>query len=180
MATHTITLQHLTGPERNGSYLSINNTFVRCLLARIAFRTTAKLYKHKANSTCIPISPRKLIKKGHRVHLAEAAALHFVNQMTQIPVPRVYCAFVRETEGEGWIVMERVRGRTLDEVWESLGREELKDILKQLRGMVKDLRGLKPLEGGDNLGVSNCVGGSLQDPRFPRGGTRFGPCADVL
>jgi hypothetical protein len=54
--------------------LAINNTHIRRFQARIAFHTTAKIFKGKGR--CVPISMHKILKTGYSVHLTEARSTH--------------------------------------------------------------------------------------------------------
>ncbi|KAG5930447.1 hypothetical protein E4U53_002234 [Claviceps sorghi] len=149
------------------SALPINNTRFRRLLTLLAFRTTRFFYKR--DQSCYPLSSRHILKKGPRVDLTEAATMEFVASRTSIPVPCVYCSFVRK--GETYIVMERIRGKTFGEAsrWLTWAQREL--IFAQLREMVQELRSLQP--PGPVIG--SFFGGSLCDCRMSNKSTRFGP-----
>lgn len=79
--------------HENTEDLAIPNTFIRRLLALVALKTTARLYARQG--VCVPISKKKIIKTGSYVHLIEVATMKVVAENTSIPVPKVYCSFVR-------------------------------------------------------------------------------------
>ncbi|KAL2760290.1 hypothetical protein ACRALDRAFT_1078932 [Sodiomyces alcalophilus JCM 7366] len=149
-------------------HLAVNNTFARRWLTLLALRTTARFYK--ADSVCIPISRNLIVKRGPFVHLTEAATMQFVASNTSIPVPRVYCAFVHNNMA--YIVMERIKGKSIALAWKSLSEADMKSILAQLRTIFRELRDLRPPPG---TGVQSCAGGSMTDARIPHARPRFGP-----
>ncbi|EGX93679.1 Protein kinase-like domain [Cordyceps militaris CM01] len=93
----------------------------------------------------------------------------FIAARTKIPVPRVHCSFTRRNVT--YIVMERMRGKTLADAWPSLSDADVERILLQLRGMLDELRAV-PAPG---TAIQSCIGGSLRDSRIPRPEPRFGP-----
>lgn len=156
-------VQH-TGSED----LAINNTYLRRLFGRLAFRTTAKFFNR--DGPCVPISKHKILKKGYSVHLTEAVTINYVAKHTSIPVPKIYCSFLHKNRA--YIIMERIQGDNLAAVWPNLSKESLQNIFSQLKNIIQELRALKP---PPNTGVESCVGGSLYDSRLPHGTPRFGP-----
>jgi serine/threonine protein kinase len=149
-------------------HLTINNTFIRRFLTRLALHTTAKFYSR--DGLCVPISKHKIVKTGRRVHLTEGTTIKYLAEKTTIPVPKVYCSFLHRNRA--YIVMERIQGEELPKAWKSMSEESLKGVFSHLRKIIQELRALTPLPG---TGVESCVGGSLYDSRIPRGNPRFGP-----
>lgn len=122
----------------------------------------------------MPLSRSIIVKTAFRGDLAEANTMQFVASKTNIPVPRVHCAFVHK--GQSYIVMERIRGTTLAWAMADLSDQELDKILLQLRDIILELRSL-PAPGGS---IANCMGGSLRDSRITRPEPRFGPFPSTL
>ncbi|MCJ1258069.1 hypothetical protein MMC24_005899 [Lignoscripta atroalba] len=100
--------------------------------------------------------------------------MKFIAKNTSIPVPKVYCSFVRKNRA--YIVMERIRGDEIPTAWKKLSEESRQKVFDQLKYMVQEMRSLKPLPG---TGVESCVGGSLRDSRISRSSPRFGPFKTV-
>ncbi|KID84944.1 protein kinase subdomain-containing protein [Metarhizium guizhouense ARSEF 977] len=151
--------------------LPINNTAARRHLTLLALKVTARFYKW--DGPCVPLSRRIMVKTDESIGLTEAATMAFIAARTSIPVPRVHCSFVHKNKT--YIVMERIRGKTLAAAWPTLSEPELDDILTQLRDMLKELRAL-PAPG---VAVESCVGASLHDFRIPWSETRFGPFPSI-
>jgi tRNA A-37 threonylcarbamoyl transferase component Bud32 len=155
--------------QHNGTeHLAINNTFVNQFLTLLALKTTAKFYKRDGH--CIRISKHRIIKSGFFVHLTEAATMKFVAEHTSIPVPKVYCSFVRENRA--FIVMQRIPGEHIPSAWGKLSEESKQKIFDRLRELIRELRSLRAPDG---TGVKSCVGGSLCGARIVRPQPRFGP-----
>lgn len=73
------------------SHLAINNTFLRRTLIQLALHTTAKFCSREG--LCIPISKKKILKRGRQIHLTEGATMKYLAEHTTIPVPKVYYSF---------------------------------------------------------------------------------------
>jgi len=95
--------------------------------------------------------------------------MQFIAQKTQISVPKVYCAFKRKNKA--YIVMEKMRGDMLCNVWGNLSEDSQDRILTHLRLLIHDMRQLQPT----TTHVSNIDGGPLWDGRIPGPGFYVGP-----
>ncbi|KAI0855419.1 kinase-like protein [Xylaria cubensis] len=154
------------------THIAINNTLFRRCFTLLALKTIARFRSYKG--PCMAISKHLIVKTGPFVHLTEAATMAFVAAKTSIPVPRVYCSFVYRNRA--FIMMERVQGRPLAEVWNSLSDTEQEHVLWQLRDMVQELRAIPP---PSNARIESCVSGSLRDRRIPKSWPGFGPFKTV-
>lgn len=99
--------------------------------------------------------------------------MRFVSKHTNIPVPKVHCAF--DEKGQTYILMERIEGDTLARAWSQRSDESRTRILHQLKAMVEELRGIAAPPG---VGVSNIDGGPIFDHRLPRKSS-WGPFATI-
>jgi aminoglycoside phosphotransferase len=160
-----------TKVQRPGD-LAIKDTAMRRCFTLLAMKTMARFYR--CDGPCVPISPCVIVKKGRSIDLTEAATMTFIAAQTNIPVPRVYCSFVRKRST--YIVMQRIRGKTLAAAWPGLSDVEREHVLMQLRNIIQELRALP----AQNFAIQSCVGGSLRDSRIPRSKPRFGPFPSIL
>jgi aminoglycoside phosphotransferase (APT) family kinase protein len=87
--------------------------------------------------------------------------MRFIATHTSIPVPRVLLHF--QWGITGFIVMNRVRGIVLQDVWESYSMETKKAIIEQLAGFVAQLRSLRSPFG---MAVCSVLGGCVGDYRL--------------
>lgn len=94
--------------------------------------------------------------------------MKFIAENTSI---KVHCSFIYKSRA--YIVMECVQGRVLNAAWATMSEKSRQELLQQLKGMLEELRALKPPQGV--VGVQSCVGGSLEDARIPHCRNRFGP-----
>jgi len=83
-------------------------------LDKIAFWKKFRSKQHLSNVMFLRPLGNKCVKYGNRTRLSEAAALQLVAEKSSVPVPKLYCAF--EQDGEVYILIERVKGKPLDEV----------------------------------------------------------------
>ncbi|KAI1136853.1 kinase-like protein [Hypoxylon sp. FL0543] len=160
-----------TDTQHNGTeHLAVNNTLYRRLSTLISLRSARWCRKYRPTGRCQPISKKLVVKTGPSVHLTEAATMAFVAKHTSIPVPRVHCSFIHNNRA--YIVMDRIEGDVIGNIWETLSDADRDNIVSQLRRMLRELRAIQPPPG---TGVESCVGGSLRDPRMTRSRPRFGP-----
>lgn len=158
----------------------IKDSRLRHWMILLALQTTGRFYASQGNEgTCIPISRHKIVKiqrqeEGELTHLIEATTMQYVATHTSMPVPKVHCTF--ERNGQGYIVMDRIRGQTLHATLDSLHAASRKSIFDQLRAAFDELRSLEP----PSLAVQSCVGGSLSDSRIVHSDDkRFGPFESI-
>ncbi|KID83801.1 protein kinase subdomain-containing protein [Metarhizium guizhouense ARSEF 977] len=148
--------------------LAINNTRIRRFLTLVALKTTARFFRR--HGACVPISRRLIVKSDAFVDLTEGATMRFIANNTSVPIPKVWCSFVRN--GRVYLVMERIRGDCIAKEWDERSKESRGKLLAQLKLMVDEIRSLQPRP---DAGVESCVGGSLFDSRMPHPDRRFGP-----
>jgi aminoglycoside phosphotransferase len=111
-----------------------------------------------------------IIKVSNNNKIAEAHNIRFVSENTTVPVPRIYCAFVRK--GKTYIVESRIRGHDARWGWIHRSEESKARILHQLRGMVEQIHNIPRPDG--EAGVASAIGGPVYDPRLP-GDPFWGP-----
>ncbi|KXT00473.1 hypothetical protein AC578_1914 [Pseudocercospora eumusae] len=80
---------------------------------------------------------RGVRKCGSRVRIEESLALEFASSL-QLPVPAVHSVHSCSQRTE--ILMEFVDGECLEEAWMAMNAEQKKDVARQLRHIVADMR----------------------------------------
>ncbi|KAJ6444994.1 phosphotransferase enzyme family domain-containing protein [Purpureocillium lavendulum] len=121
-------------------------------------------------------------KQGRAFRLRrEVEAMQFVARRTSIPVPRITethldaSADPEDLKALGWIVMERMRGRSLGDAWPAMTEGARERTLSQLKGFIEQLRRLdNPHQGR----ICSCSGGPAYDHRIDNVKT-CGPFASV-
>jgi aminoglycoside phosphotransferase (APT) family kinase protein len=122
----------------------------------------------------VPISQHLIVKTASYVDLTEAATLQYIAENISVPVPKVWCSFMRN--GRAYLVMERIYGHGFTTDWGQRSQESKDRLYSQLQSMIKELRSLpRPLD----VGVQSVTGGSLCDCRVAAPGVRFGPFQTV-
>lgn len=115
------------------------------------------------------------IKYGRSVRLTEALTVDFLRQNTDVPVPKVYCAF--EHRGTVYIAMQRLPGLPLARGWTTRDEASKRSLLQQLRVCVGKYRCLRR-ENNEFL-VAAVDGGPILDERLPGTGGPIGPFTSV-
>ncbi|OOF96366.1 hypothetical protein ASPCADRAFT_404904 [Aspergillus carbonarius ITEM 5010] len=78
----------------------------------------------------LQISDTTVLKVGWRVKMAEAEALILLAAKTNVPVPKVLGAYM--IGDIGFILMTKIEGKMLASCLETMSREELQAIARQL------------------------------------------------
>ncbi|CAH0034479.1 unnamed protein product [Clonostachys rhizophaga] len=106
----------------------------------------------------------------------EAEAMNYVRSHTSIPVPSILDMHFGVSDHEpGWILMERVPGRQLDEAWPIMSETARAQTISELQSYVCQLRRLRPSGPG---WIGSCSGGPAYDHRLDNMAT-CGPFASV-
>ena len=155
-----------------GTATAINTTWPR-VHATLAAIAVLKRLRPRLSSVLF-LTPNICVKYGPFQHISEAATMQYIAANTNMPVPKVYCAF--ERKGVTYIVMSRIAGSPLGHRWEQRSAESIERILKQLKGHVSEMRSLRPADEG---GVQAVDGGKLYDVRLSGGVYGFGPFRSV-
>ncbi|EPE04841.1 serine threonine protein kinase [Ophiostoma piceae UAMH 11346] len=141
----------------------------------LMLKTTARFYTRL--DCCVPISKDLIVKINRNVDSTEAATMEFLAANAPgVPVPRVYCAFVRR--GRAYIAMERIQGASILAEYIKLESEDDRArLLAHLKSIMQELRSLLPPSPNR---VESCIGGSLYDWRIAHSkSARFGPFGSV-
>ncbi|ODM18806.1 hypothetical protein SI65_05423 [Aspergillus cristatus] len=81
-----------------------------------------------------------IVKYGHSVLLFEAESIKFLTTNSNVPVPKVYAAFVDEETSRTFIIMECVPGDNLEKLLASLTSIEKEIICKLVRDSINEPR----------------------------------------
>lgn len=159
--------------QHNTTDLSINNKWHRRVLVLLLLKTTSRFYKH--SGPCVPISHGLLVKYGPLVDLEEAATFKFIGTHTSIPVPDIYCAFVRK--GKTYIAMQRIHAESMAKFMSYASEFERKKVFRQLKGMLDQMR-ILPAPSSPSA-VQSCANGTVRECRIAHSTPRFGPFARI-
>ncbi|KJK86133.1 hypothetical protein H633G_10016 [Metarhizium anisopliae BRIP 53284] len=83
-----------------------------------------------------------VVKSGKRLAVGEAEAMR-VARKAGIPVPLVYQAKTFP-DGKSEIHMDYVQGESLDKLWPTMSVEEKKDVCRELREILEQMRSIAP------------------------------------
>lgn len=157
--------------ERDPSRPINDNLFQR---ARVfLLRRIPKPWTHSPAPRVFLLPFNLVLKFGRHVSLAEAHTLVFLLKNTKIPVPRVITAFKSE-KGCRYILMSRIPGVPLSNLFSELTEEQQRNITLQLRDYISELRTLRSPEPG-YVGAVDLT--PLHDERVHDG--PFGPFDNV-
>ncbi len=116
-------------------------------------------------------SPETVRKRGVAFRLRrEIEAMNYVQSHTSIPIPLVLDVYYDSDEhaDESWILMSRLPGRQLGEVWPNMSKSARAQTILQLKSYLEQLHRLQHL-AMDGLGLAQTARrtttGSTIDPR---------------
>jgi hypothetical protein len=101
----------------------------------------------------VQVGQHFVVKFGEGVDLLEGENMMFIQENTNIPVPRVYALYSIPSTGKNYIVMERIQGRTLTSLWPQLTPSEKDSIMTTVRSYFYELRRLPPPDYYGSLGA---------------------------
>ena len=106
---------------------------------------------------------------------SEVATMELVRRQTSIPVPEVYFVNFNENHvvGAPFLLMQRMEGVSLNEVWEELGIDEKKGVVGQIAGVVHQLAHLR----FDEIGSLKADGrvSAILERQYGEGSEGIGP-----
>lgn len=96
----------------------------------------------------------------------EGANLRFLKENTTIPVPKVLNEWV-DSDGRYFILMERIKGRTLEEAWPTMTTADKERIADQAAGYLLQLRKLQSPQ------MQSLAGGPVYDAFLDMGSDMY-------
>lgn len=99
--------------------------------------------------------------------------MELVVRNTSVPVPMVIASF-EDKPGERYVLMERMRGKTLEQAWDRLSAAERTAALAELGAYIEELRKIPPPAPG-RIASANNGGFHYRRAKYEP----FGPCLDM-
>lgn len=156
------------GPDINATRL---NRFMT-----IAAVSVLEKFKGFRQQSCVTLPFGLIVKACTGAKVTEAHTMCFVASNTNIPIPKIYCAFLRKRTGRVYIVQKRMKGERIGLHWEHRSEESKANVLASLKQMMDELRQLQAPAG---TGVHDVCGGSMFDVKISWGGVPMGPFTSV-
>ncbi|OAA44101.1 phosphotransferase enzyme family protein [Beauveria brongniartii RCEF 3172] len=102
-----------------------------------------KVIKEGYGRRIIHIGEHFIVKYGTRVSVMEGQNLLYVKKTKTVPIPEVYALYTKlNLEGKTvtYIIMEYIRGETLETAWPKLSPDEKRNVALELRDYFDELR----------------------------------------
>ncbi|KAF5633806.1 phosphotransferase enzyme family [Fusarium tjaetaba] len=106
--------------------------------------STEVLSPPDASATVVKVGESFAVNFGHNVSSEEAEAFQSISSNTEVPVPKFYATLVEPDTAINFIVMEYVNGKSLGDLWPTLGVPDRLQITNQLRAALRELCSLEP------------------------------------
>lgn len=83
-----------------------------------------------------------VVKYGSQVDLNESETMLYVTRSTIVRVPQGFALFRDEENAKNYIIMERIQGETLEQLWPDLSHAEKGEVSSHLKPSMDELRRL--------------------------------------
>jgi hypothetical protein len=138
-------------------YFANDQTLSATLPTVHEIESSVEVFSETTRRKVVGVGTHYVVKYGVQVLLFEGETQLFVAQSTLIPAPMIYALFQKPatdtTATTTYIVMERINGPTLEQVWPRLDSAAKETIAFQLKTIVGDMRKLP--SPGRYCGVGN-------------------------
>ena len=114
------------------------------------------LSRSDASARVVRLSEGLVAKYGHTVCPEEAETLAYISANTKVPVPRVFASFSELETGVTFIIMEYVRGVSLQSCMQDMNTDEKSEVESLLTAMLANLRCLPSPGYIGSIGRKRC------------------------
>ncbi|KIL64975.1 hypothetical protein M378DRAFT_77523 [Amanita muscaria Koide BX008] len=138
----------------------------RLLLDKLK-RRAKLIYPPTTTPSVIQLTSHTMLKKGPHNILNEAEAMRFIRARTNIPVPDVLDTWAIN-EDYAYLVMERVEGVPLRDVFQKLSPAQKRTIAHELKAFVDQMRAIVVPQSHNpgTTGIASVKGGTFREDRF--------------
>jgi Phosphotransferase enzyme family len=137
---------HLSLTNRDASFSHLNASWFTADIFNPPAEEITQILEALASLPCqmgnIAAIGQDLMVKRSRATSTEAMAMIYIQRMTSIPVPTVRFCF--QHADQTYIVMDRIKGQSLDKCLPGMTVEEMRNVAHQLARFVSQLRALDP------------------------------------
>ncbi|KAL9615667.1 MAG: hypothetical protein Q9160_009347 [Pyrenula sp. 1 TL-2023] len=128
-----------------------------------ALPTIAEIYSsedvlmERSSAKVVGVGEHFIVKYGFGVSLREGDSMRFIKESTSIPVPTLYASFeifepTDTSRKKTFLIMERIRGGTLQSIWSKLDVSTKKAVVSKLKDFFNEMRKLESPGGYCALG----------------------------
>ena len=110
-------------------------------------RRSTAIIDQRTGQTIVAATPEVLVKYGQSTTDREGQTLLYLERcVPKFPAPRLYAMYY--DEGDFFVVMQRIPGRSLDTLWDELSENDKDTVTTRLRTVFEDLRRIACLQPG--------------------------------
>jgi len=110
------------------------------LPSRNDIATCSEVLSNRTGCRVVGVGRHYVVKYGTQVDLNEGETMLYLSRTTTVRVPRVFALFRDGETQKNFIIMERIHGQSLEQVWPSLSKVDKQDIADQLKNSMDELR----------------------------------------
>jgi hypothetical protein len=103
---------------------------------------SSEFFSKRAGCAVVGVGRHYVVKYGSQVDLNEGETMLHVARSTAVRVPQVFALFRDEENKKNYIIMERIHGETLEQLWPSLSQVEKEEVSSRLKASMDELRRL--------------------------------------
>jgi hypothetical protein len=103
---------------------------------------SSEFFSKRTGCAVVGVGRHYVVKYGSQVDLNEGETMLHVARSTAVRVPQVFALFRDEENEKNYIIMERIHGETLEQLWPSLSQVEKEEVSSRLKASMDELRRL--------------------------------------
>lgn len=153
-------------------YVADNRSLPATLPTVYEIESAKEIFSDTTGCKVVGVGTHFVVKYGVQVDPLEGKTMLFLAQSTLVPVPRVYAIFQNSARDNTYIVMERIKGSSLDLEWPRMDSASKEAVAFQLRNVFAEMRKLASPGGYCGVGRRGLPDGLFwtDDPSNPFAG----------
>ncbi|USP78756.1 hypothetical protein yc1106_06030 [Curvularia clavata] len=134
--------------------------------------SATEILSRTAGRKVVGVGEHFVVKYGKQVDLLEGETQLFLEQETNVPVPRIYALFQSADQKDSYIVMERIKGSSLASEWPKMNQASKETVSSKLRSIFEEMRKIETPGGYCSVGHRGLPDGLFwtNDPSHPFSG----------
>ncbi|KAF2748591.1 phosphotransferase enzyme family protein [Sporormia fimetaria CBS 119925] len=139
-------------------------------------KSSSEILIKETGRKVVGVGEHYVVKYGTKIDLLEGHTMRFLQDSTKIPIPRVYALVqTRNSRSTKYIIMERIRGSTLESKWETMNHASKEVVASQLKAAFDEMRRLESPGGYCSLTRGGLPDGLFWKHAHDLLGGYFGP-----
>ena len=124
----------------NLPFYAAAETLPSCLPTTSQIENSQDVLVHQTSHKVVGVGAHFIVKYGLQIDLEEGQTMIYIRECTTLPAPNIYALFQDSVTGKRYIIMERITGTSLEDIWPSLRHIEKEAISSKVKSYINELR----------------------------------------